>query len=141
MKREIRLRPAYDRRNSGYGMHGVDLCFFLIGDEGVIQFVVATNWMIPHVQKQIDNGGVDSEFPFSLHSPMGADLGYHAKVQQFDGQTHRPNCDFIEGDCYYDGSSLQAEAVLDILREEGSDGVWARMEKEYSDRFGKDQSK
>lgn len=48
-----------------------------------------------------------------------------------------PNCEYLGCPCYYDGSSLNAERVFDILVEKGSDGVWKYLEEYYIDTFGK----
>lgn len=40
------------------------------------------------------------------------------------------------GKCYYDGSGLNADRVFEILRREGSDGVWRELEEYYTETFG-----
>ena len=37
--------------------------------------------------------------------------------------------------CYYDGSGLRAEDVLQILIREGGEAVWKVMEESYAERF------
>ena len=57
LTRKVVFHPAYDRRNDpkwNFGIHGVEMCFYLIGTEGAIQFVVYTNWQLPHVHKETD---------------------------------------------------------------------------------------
>lgn len=58
MEKIIKFAPAYDKRHSdpkkNYGVHGVELKFILKGEEGAVQFVIFTNWMLPNVQKEQD---------------------------------------------------------------------------------------
>jgi hypothetical protein len=45
-------------------------------------------------------------------------------------------CELMEqGHCYYDGSSLAAEKVMQILAEEGDEAVWKRMEEYWDATF------
>ena len=139
MIKEIVFYPAYDKTDpdpkKNYGVNGVEMAFFLKGEHGAIQFKVLTNWNLPHVQKRMDSMKLNS-IPYMFHKPMPSDIGYHSRVPQYDGQEKMTdNCPIIGGECYYDGSGLQAEKVFDILVEEGSEGVWKYMENDYEDRF------
>ena len=72
-----------------------------------------------------------------MFSPMAADLGYHSPKPMYKG--HAPTkgkCQFLKGQCYYDGSGLQAEQVFELLIEKGDEAVWERLEEEYIKRFG-----
>ena len=140
LTKEIVFYPAWDKRSNepgkNYGINGVELAFYLKGKEGAIQFKVLTHWNLSHVQKEFDLRIPDARFPYMLHSPMPSDLGYHARVAQYDGQEIMTNeCPIIGGPCYYDGSGLQAEKVFDILTEKGSEGVWKYLEEYYKERF------
>lgn len=142
MEKIIRLYPAYDKRhsdpNKNYGIHGVDLKFVLMGESGAVQFNLFTNWQLPHVTKEHLTKATNSERDIELFfMPMPADLGYHSKVPHYSSQlTMSENCEFTGGVCYYDGSTLNAERVYDILLEEGSDGVWKELEEYYNSVFG-----
>lgn len=138
-KREIVMRPAYDKRDpdpsKNYGIHGVDMAFYLTGEKGTIQFVVYTNWQLRHVQEEMDRKHDMSEDGRWLHSfchPQPADIGYHSPVPKYEGQDPiTSKCSFIQGDCYYDGSSLSAEPIYWKLVEGGSDAVWKELEGWY----------
>ena len=143
LKREIVFSPAFDRRSpdplKNYGVHGVNLTFLLKGECGAIQFVVYTNWHLPHVQKEFDGKLPDTKFPYLFHQPMATDLGYHSPKPLYENQPSMPGkCNVLNGTCYYDGSSLNAERVFDILREKGDAGVWEELEEEYCYRFIKE---
>ena len=146
MKKEIIFRPAFYKRHpepsKNYGIHGVD-CIFYYGDpkKGIVQFVLYTNWLLPKTEREfIASGGnimVKEHYPFIfVQAPMPADLGYHSPIPQYEGQMAM-DCHVLTcGKCYYDGSGLNANRIYDILREEGSDGVWRELEQEWKRRFG-----
>jgi hypothetical protein len=148
LTREISFRPAYDGRSSDsrkdYGIHGADMSWYVKGPKGVIQFVVHTNWYLPHVAQELSENIIarpsrylsKPQHIISCFGPQAADLGYHAKRRQYKGQTKREDCHLLKNGCYHDGSGLNAEPVLALLIEKGSDAVWARLEEEYMSRFG-----
>ena len=141
LKREIRFDPAYDRRHAdpkkNYGIHSVTMSWFLSGPKGTIQFVVYTNWQLPHINKEQDATLEKGKYSHLLCRPMPADLGYHSPVSMYEGEKPMDTkCEWIEGGvCYYDGSTLQAEDVFKLLVEEGHEAVWKRLEKEYEYRL------
>ena len=141
MKREIRFFPAFDKRhkdpNKNYGIHGVNLLFLLKGEKGVIQFLIYTNWQLPHVQAEFDAKIPNARFPYLHHRPMAADIGYHSPIPMYEGQNvMAEKCEHLDGKpCYYDGSSLRAEEFFNILRKEGDTGLWKALEEEYKHRF------
>lgn len=138
IERTVTFFPAWDRRSSdprkNYGVHGVEIRFLLKGDDGAVQFVVYSNWMLPEVQREHDARGFDR-----LSRPMAADLGYHSPRPRYDGLTPMAGeCDVIGGTCFYDGSSLNAEPVFEALLRGGSDAVWTHLTDFYREQFGKE---
>lgn len=138
----IECNAAYDRSDpdpkKSYGVHGVDMRWYVRGPEGAVQFVVYTNWHLPHVQERLDARD-GSKFPHVLCHPLPADIGYHARTAQYDGQTPiTPDepCPLIGVPCYYDGSGLHAEKVFRILIEQGGDALWAYLDNYYNETFG-----
>ena len=146
MEKIIELYPAYDKRNSdpskNYGIHGVDLKFVLVGESGAVQFNLFTNWQLPHVTKEFMEKTTNNKRDIDLYfMPMPADLGYHSKIPHYEGQlTMSEDCEFTGGICYYDGSTLNAERIYDVLLKEGSDGVWRELEDYYKDIFGENEN-
>lgn len=139
-KKEVHVRPAFDKRDDDpkkdYGIHGAELAFYLIGEKGVIQFVIYTNWMLPHVQEEMDTKPLLNGSPYMFHKPLPADIGYHSPKPIYEGQEPiHDNYHLIGGECYYDGSGLMAEDVFRIMIEGGSDAMWADMERRYNDIF------
>ena len=126
--------PAYDRRNpdpaKNYGVHGMELRFVLKEPGvGATQFVIFTNWMLPHLRygpRRIEG---------FLTEPTPDDVGYHALVAQYEGQeTMAEACEYLDGKpCYYDGSSLTANDLFDRFVTEGEEAVWQSLQE----RLGK----
>ena len=137
MNREIVFRPAYDKTDEGYGVHGVELAFYLKGDLGAVQFVLYTNWHLPHVQEKMDKR-MDRQFPHLSCHPQPADLGFHSPKPTYEGQeTIRDECPFLDDKpCYYDGSTLNAESIYQTLLTKGHEGVWQELEDYYKSIFG-----
>lgn len=130
---EIVFRPAWDKRNvdpeHDYGIHCVDMSWYVKGPEGAVQFVVYTGWYLPENRAQTERSR--SAFP------MAADLGYHSPKPHYEGHdTITEDCSIIGGPCYYDSSGLNAEPVLDLLIREGSQAVWDYLDKYYLEVFG-----
>ena len=140
LERIIEFHPAFDKRDpdpsKNYGIHGVECLFLLRGKKGAVHFRLFTNWHLPHVQKELDAESL-SQFPYMFHKPVPADLGYHSPKPIYKGQIAYKNCKWLNGKlCYYDGSSLGAERVYEILLTKGSEGVWKYLEGYYKGIFG-----
>lgn len=209
----VQFSPAYDRRSpdpkKNYGIHGVELGMVLKGPKGAVQFLLFTNWQLPHVTAEIDKrtieaisaatkpkrrvarwNGVHPDqiagilnavetaiVPYEegerqlrcFHRPLPADLGCHSPkpmypdqkpmgAEKFDfdhmetlkglsGDIKIPTmvetgtftpCEYLDGHaCYYDGSTLNAERIYQVLLTEGSAGVWRELREYYDSTFGK----
>jgi hypothetical protein len=102
-ERIVEMQPAFDKRDpdprKNYGIHGVTLRMILKGAEGAVQFVLYTNWQLPHVmEEQLARG--DHLFC----EPLPADLGYHSPRPMYEG--HEPmgakRTKFIDNDGRFD---------------------------------------
>ena len=137
--RETMFAPAFDKRNKDpkkdYGIHGVELRMYLKGKHGVVQFVLYTQWNLPHVQDDLDAKCTANKA--WMYRPIPADLGYHSPTPMYEGQTSMDTCHLLGGLCYYDGSGLNAERIYDVLLTEVSDGVWRELENYYYETFAK----
>jgi hypothetical protein len=128
----IEITPAFDNRSTNTrknsGIHGVDMRFLIKGNNKAVQFLLFTNWHLPHVQEELSGRG--------LSGPMPADLGYHSPVPIYDGQLiMQEHCCYTSGKCYYDGSSINAVRVFHRMLREGDIGLWNELEKYYYDIF------
>jgi hypothetical protein len=166
--------PAYDKRDpnpkKNYGIQGVSMRMLVKGPEGAVQFLLYTNWHLPHVAEEMRKRTAMRLLTSSslrLFEPLPADLGYHSLKPMYEGQkvmgaekfdfdhktilkgatgeisiptmiqtgTFTP-CDVLDGKpCYYDGSSLKAERIFNVLLVEGSAGVWRELRKYYIETF------
>lgn len=136
LERIVEFTPAFDKRHrdpsKNYGIHGVELRMVLKGEAGAVQFVLYTNWQLPHVTRELDA----KRGSHTLCHPMPADLGYHSPSPRWDDQTAQPDCPYLDGKpCYYDGSGLNAERIYGVLLREGSDGVWRELREYYDELF------
>ena len=126
----IEYECAYDsercRPNSSgsHGLHGMNIRFVLKGDDGAVQFVLYTPFL-PTEKSYLEQKG---------NSWMPADLGYHAKKPQYDGQKITDQqCQYCDGEpCYYDGSSQNAEDAYKTFVRAGEEDLWRFLDEYYN---------
>jgi hypothetical protein len=127
---------AYDKRTdnpaTNYGIHGMEVRFYYGNKyEGIIQFVIYTNWHLLHVTKEQD---AKYESHFLCH-PLPADAGYHSPEPEYEGQAEF-DCDLLKcGKCYYDGSGLQAEEWFAQFLAGGEERLRELMKEEWDYHF------
>ena len=143
LERIVTVTPAFDQRDpdprKNYGIHGCELRFVLKGAKGATQFVVYTNWQLPHVNNEHCARAWTGEKLRYTFLPIGADVGYHSPTPQYEGQTNLGPCNILDiKHCYYDGSSLAAEDLLKRMIAEGDAAVWSELEATYHEHFGED---
>jgi hypothetical protein len=135
-EKTVTFMPAFDKRDpdpsKSYGIGGVTIRFVLRGERGATQFLILTDWYLPHVQKELK--GKDQSF--NSIQPTGADIGYHAYSPQFEDQRPMAECDVLGCACYYDGTSLGASEFIPTFLAGGCEAVWKMLENEYLERFG-----
>ena len=117
-----------------YPSRGMEMLFVLKGPKGAIQFLLYTNWQLPHVRKDFEERMRFESVSSCLVMPMAADIGYHSPKPMYEGQEAR-ECDVLGGKCYYDGSGLRAQEPFDILVSKGLDALWEYLEDDYRERF------
>ena len=141
MKRIIEFTPAFDKRNPdpkiNYGIHCVELRMVVKGKEGAVQFVLYTNWNLPHVTNEFLSKPLDRLGVKCFFTPLPADIGYHSPKPMSEGQEPiSGKCEYVNGkSCYYDGSGMHAEKVYNLLVEKGSEEVWQYLENYYKETF------
>lgn len=107
--------------------------------KGVPRLHLYTNWQLPHVMAERCATATEKDAHWCelVFAPMAADLGYHSPFAQYEGQGSLDGCPYLDGrPCYYDGSGLQAKAVLETLIREGGEAVWAILEARHAELFG-----
>lgn len=139
--KEIKFNEGYDKRapepSKNYGIGGVRIGFYYGNDrDGFVQFTILTDWYPQPLRDEMKNRRRETCDMF----PMPADLGYHSPVPHYDDHG-RMDCDMMaQGYCYYDGSTMNAEPIYDILTAEGSDAVWKKLEEYWDDLFGREST-
>jgi len=130
--------PAFDKRaedpEKNYGIHCVTLRFAVSGPLGAVHFSLYTGWQLPKVQKEME---LKAERTFSVESarilnkPIPVDVGFHSPYPR-GGSTEAHECDLLPGgECYGSGNMMRAKSFYDTLTQEGSEGIWKRLEGEY----------
>jgi hypothetical protein len=135
-ERKISFTPAFDKRdpnpNKNYGIGAVRLLFTLKGPLGATQWLIGTNWYCASAREHLRN------FPDrpSAMKPEGWDLGFHGRAPVYEGQskTH-DHCDLTDGPCFYDGSGLNADLLIEGFLTGGEDYVWRALEAYYASTF------
>lgn len=151
-RRGVSFDVGHDHSNfgdcpgGGHGIAGMKVRFLLQGPAGVVQWVAYMNNWIPGNVDWL--GTVRAEWSLSLvpvrHEDLGDgmafDLGYHRPTPpdwDEDGSTRMETCHLLpEGYCYYDGSSLNAQPVLEAFLEHGPHAVWAALARYYQEALG-----
>ena len=146
-ERIVEFIPAYDKRHTdpakNYGIGGVKIRFLLKGPEGAVQFLMGTGWYLPHVAKELRERNRDPDGIRIFFEPKGWDVGYHSPTPRYEGQERMGEpgeCPLVPpgSPCYYDGSGLAAEPVLDRLIHFGHEAVWLALETRYDELFGEE---
>lgn len=120
-ERILYTTPGYNDRGGPYGVDGLRLRFVLVGELGATAFLMSTGWA---------PGEKMSPALADLY-PSGWDRGFHWRSQLYD-YLSPGTCDVLEeGTCYYDGSGLAAEPLLQRFIVEGMAGVWDDLESYY----------
>lgn len=141
MERLTEFRAAYDHTDKRGGIHGVTLMMIVKGELGAVTFQVYTGWMLPETVGITDEvPGREGNWGFAYrrgmekhasHYPMPTDLGYHSKVAKYDDQYSRDDCPWVDGPCFYDGSSINCERPFDALLRGGHEAVFEYLEAYY----------
>lgn len=72
------------------------------------------------------------------HPWQAVDVGYHSPRPMYEEHSPMGSCHLLEGDCFYDGSGLQAEKLLERVMVNGEivdDLIWVFLEEYYAWRF------
>jgi hypothetical protein len=140
----VEIEPAFDKRdpdpNKNYGIGAAQVRFVLIGPDGAVQLLVGTNWYLP--AQRADSEGwkpLNGRAHWNCY-PRAWDLGYHSRVPRYEGQSQQSDaCPYLNGDpCFYDGSSLNGEPVLERMIAEGHSALWEDLLKFYFRIFKSD---
>lgn len=116
------LLPAFEERSENpvedYGVGPVTYYVAVHGEEGAVTWDLSTGI---HLNKSLE----EIAGPITWHSP-----------NEEDGTIKTEECRFFDGPCYGESAHLAGERVLEILKEEGSRGVYEKLLGTYNGVFG-----
>lgn len=109
------------------------MVFYVKGPKGVVQWMVGTEWGIKPVRDHLANFPSDHR---KYQQPSGWDLGYHSLTPQYEDQgIQDKDCQVLGAPCYYDGSSLNADDLIEGFLAGGTDWLWPKLEEYYARVF------
>lgn len=111
MERITQFEPAFDYRSQKGGIHGVQLRMVLKGELGAVQFLLFTNWMLPHVQDELRNAPKSSFFK----EPMPADLGYHSPKPMYEDHEPAGSSEFSFNNPVYTGIVENEKGEIELI--------------------------
>jgi hypothetical protein len=123
----IRPEPA---RN--YGVSNCRVFFNVKGPKGAVTFQIGTMWGCEPVRRHLRQFSRSNTAYDQPDVPVAWDLGYHSYTPHYEGQSVTDgDCDVLGGPCYYDGSTLNAEKVVEGFLAGGTDWLWPKLEEYY----------
>lgn len=129
----VDFRAAYDKKAEGYGIGSMKAIFYARGPKGAVQWMIGLPFYTASVRPDA------ASWPPSMraqHRPEGWDLGYHAHEPQYDGQTAmQDDCEITGGPCFYAGSGLNADLLIEGFIEGGTEWLWPQLDAYYRCTF------
>lgn len=118
---------------------------FVFGDErGLCQFVMHCGWYTGKVRLDLlaREMSWSRDWPNDVLAigPKATDLGYHSPKPRYEDQTSMGECPLLGRECWYDGSTLNAEPVLKAFLRGGVDEVWRNLEEYHRQIFQQETS-
>lgn len=149
MKREIKFSPR-----PSDGESSLELWFQVIGELGVTEFHIITNWFtdgivnsrVQEMKKDVYRQKQDFLLKHFYLCPFPADVCYFSPVRKseddcyWEGGSHHHAPHIAP--CYYgyryqdEGDKWTTDYVYEKLLREGNDGVWNFLESYYVEVFG-----
>lgn len=143
LKRSIKFYPAWDKRNpdpkKDYGIHGVEIQFWLTGPKGGISWGIYTDWLLDSVLKDKKWPGFkDTTYrkDGTRSFPMGVELAYHSPKPTNKWQKEKDGtlgCQLLPKGkkCWGDAGFIAGGDLMKVLIEKGEEAVWKEMESWY----------
>jgi hypothetical protein len=138
LERAIVFQPGYngdrtDNPRHDYGVHGMEITWYLRGPKGAVQVQFFTDWIPGPVYP--GHGLSPSGFKETWSpQPTAAGLTYHCRVPQYEGQRPcRDECPIIGGLCYSDTGYSASDPIAEAFVIHGEPAVWAALEVRYQE--------
>lgn len=126
-----------DNPSRNYGHIGVKMTFSLKGPKGAVHWVISPSWYVESTRQmwlRMERERMERE-P-AKNKPDAWDIGYHSPEPRYEGQKPMQECcHILGGTCYYDGSSLQAEKLIEGFLSGGEEWLWLKLEDYYRYTF------
>lgn len=130
-ERRVEVSPGFflihreDHKN--YGIASCLVWFYVIGSKGAVQWQIGTDWYPEAARRH------RAKFPPSNdRQPSAWDIGYHSRKPMYEDHKPMPgDCSLLGGECYYDGSSLQADKWIEGFLNGGTAWLWPKLEEYY----------
>jgi hypothetical protein len=156
LEHRIDFYPAWDKSDpdpkKSYGVMDVVIKFLVIGDKGIVEFELHTNWYLPHVMERrlqhmqqdvlLGNGVSQRRWIY----PYPSDVCYWSRERISDDDTHFERGlvgIFNKSPVYYGykytdegGGVYTPDFLYKLLIEAGESDVWEYLEKYYHEVFG-----
>lgn len=117
-----------------HGVEGVKIRFLLLGPKGAVHFVLSLGWT-PFMPGEEFFDWRDRNARTADLYPLPLDLGYHSPEPKYEGQESR-KCDALPGgECFGDGSGLNANMPFATLCNGGDEALWKYLEQYYRHEF------
>jgi hypothetical protein len=141
LERIVIFLPPYDKRDpdptKNLGIGTMWCHMILKGPDGAVQFVWSTGIYNDSAKEHLLKFCDTPRDVMEHIKPEGYDRGFHSPKPLYEGQSRMDNCPYTDvGYCYYDGSGLAAEPLMELLMAEGSEPVWKELERYYEEVFG-----
>ena len=65
-------------------------------------------------------------------------LEYHSRTENPRLSGHKEHCEYLDQECYHDGSGMAAKAAWRKMQESGTAGLWKELEEFYYHNTGRD---
>lgn len=136
-ERSVTFSPSFNKLapepSKNYGIGAVTIRFVLKGELGAVQWMIGTEWFVASARKHLRQFGLRDLDTYC--KPTGWDLGYHSPRPLYEGQDQMAQCDVLSVPCYYDGSGLNADLLIENFLAEGDAYVWRALEAYYEYTF------
>lgn len=121
-----RIVWEYDFVEGHVPKKGKKVFYILVGPKGAVQFA--------YMWHEAFDGVSNIANVHPQENMMGMDVGYHSYEPMFDGH-QALDCDLLMGQdyCYYDGSGLRADPLLQMWLEadKNDEVIWMALKNEY----------
>jgi len=156
MKREIKFFPAYDRTHpdpkKNYGVNCLELRFLVLGERGIVEFQLLTNWYNEQVENRrfarikIDIiSGKEDYLVRHFNAPYPADVCYYSLTRMSEDDAFFDSgvsYVFDNSPCFYgykytdDDGLVAKDRAFRLLVDFGEDALWKYLESYYKEVFG-----